>query len=278
MSQPPTSPTWQKRLAFFGILATAGCLVTLLTVYKLSVANAYRIFAVQATPIAMPQDANAIARGVHLTTDVLACRSCHGADFGGRVLQDDALAVVSAPNLTTGRTDAQWLRALRFGIDDEGRGLWRMPTRAHSALTDADLAAVVAAVRAAPPIVHSLPQSQLHWRGNVAVACRQLVLLGTDASRLQPTFTAEAEPGAYLWAQANCAACHTNVGTAAESFGPEALTDADSFSRALVAGHRGLPADGAQAAVAMRRASRKWRCGRCGATFSKGKARRMASD
>lgn len=214
MPVPPNTPSRLKQLVFVGILATAGALVSLLTVYKLSVANAYRIFYAQtALTVAIPTDAASLAWGLHLTEDVMACQSCHGADLGGRVLKDDAVAIVSAPNLTVLRDDADWLRALRLGVDAEGRGLWMMPSRAHSALSDRDLGAIVASIRARPRILRPLPQSHLRLAGHWAVATRQWRPLAIDASRTQAPSEAlavrpDAAFGGYLAELMQCASCH----------------------------------------------------------------------
>jgi len=85
---------------------------------------------------------------------VLGCYGCHGAGLrGGLVFEDRAFATVWAPNLTlvaARATDQQLAAAIRQGIGVDGRGLWIMPSAMYARLTDAELAAVIAAVRAQP--------------------------------------------------------------------------------------------------------------------------------
>lgn len=85
---------------------------------------------------------------------VLGCYGCHGAGLrGGLVFDDGAFATVWAPNLTlvaAGASDQQLAAAIRQGIGADGRGLWIMPSAMYARLTDDELAAVIAAVRAQP--------------------------------------------------------------------------------------------------------------------------------
>ena len=54
--------------------------------------------------MAVPTDAEAIARGKRLATVVAPCGDCHGADFGGKVMIDEfAMGTLHAANLTRGR-------------------------------------------------------------------------------------------------------------------------------------------------------------------------------
>lgn len=246
MHTPDTAPSRTKQLIFFGILVTAGVLVSLLTVYKLSVANAYRVYEVETAVLPVPTDAASVARGMHLTKDVMACQSCHGADLGGQVLMDNARAVVTAPNLTVPRTDETWVRALRLGVDGEGRPLWVMPSRAHSALNDQDLTAIVASVRARPQVTRALPQSHLRFWGNWAVAARQLRLIQTGETRIQtPDAGTPAGPtaayGGYLAQVMQCTSCHTAPHDAAGpkdvAMGPASMRDAATFHHALTGQH-----------------------------------------
>lgn len=268
MHTAPSPPSRTKQLVFFGILAVAFVLVSVLTVYKLSVANAYRVFEVTADTVPVPTDSARIAFGRHLVADVMACTSCHGPDLGGQVLIDSPVAVVSAPNLTTlTRDDNAWTRILRHGVDGEGRGLWLMPTRAHSILQDADLGAIVASIRALPKVARVLPQSHLRLRGNWAVATRKLRLVQTSLARTAPVQTAiapSAEPayGRYLARVAQCTSCHgAPAGSAAgidtdgatdlaasnaaakglRPIAPSVLRDAKIFEMALKLRHPGAP-------------------------------------
>lgn len=218
MHEQNVQPTRQKRWVFFGVLAACLAFVLSLTIYKLSVANAYRVFAVDVKPVALADSPALQARGAHLVRDVLGCPNCHGRDLGGQMLPlSPQIAVIAAPNLTTPRSDRDWVRALRYGVDGENRGLWLMPTRAHSALSDADLSAVVAYIRHLPIQDRVLAQSHLGWRGILEVSSRQLRLLQTSQKRLvdstpTPPIAISQDYGAYVYQIANCGSCHQGPG------------------------------------------------------------------
>ena len=108
--------------------------------------------------LAVPADAEAIARGQHFAV-TRGCTDCHAADLGGRVLVDKfPIGRLAAPNLTTGKGGAGPLdavrmeRAIRHGLGIGGRLLLYMPTTDFAALSDADIADLMAYVSTRPPV------------------------------------------------------------------------------------------------------------------------------
>lgn len=108
--------------------------------------------------LAIPADAEAIARGEHLAV-TRGCTDCHGADLGGRVLVDKfPIGRLAAPNLTQGKGGvgpldaARMERAIRHGLGADGRLLLYMPTTDFSALSDADMADLMAYVSTRPAV------------------------------------------------------------------------------------------------------------------------------
>lgn len=87
------------------------------------------------------------------------CSECHGKDGAGRVVVDEPGGVyVRAPDITPARvsmvanyTEADWVRAIRHGVDPGGRALLVMPSEDFNRMNDGDLAALVAYVRSLPP-------------------------------------------------------------------------------------------------------------------------------
>ena len=112
---------------------------------------------VRVVPVPFTRDAAAVKRGQHLY-ESRGCAECHGPDGAGRVLVNDADGFyVRAPNLTSGAGsavldygEADWVRAIRHGVDPSGRALLVMPSEDYNRLTDTDLAALVAYVRGFP--------------------------------------------------------------------------------------------------------------------------------
>jgi mono/diheme cytochrome c family protein len=97
------------------------------------------------------------------------CADCHGTFLRGQVMEDDPLfGTLVAPNLTSGKggiggdySDADWIRALRHGVDDEGKPLFLMPSQSINKLSDKDLATIIAYAKNLEPIDNELPSSQV---------------------------------------------------------------------------------------------------------------------
>jgi mono/diheme cytochrome c family protein len=170
--------------------------------------------------VAIPTDPASVERGRHLAT--VRCAYCHGDDFGGKVfVPDGAFASVAAPNLTAGEGgraasygDSDWVRAVRHGLDPNGRALFVMPAEAFYFLSDDDLGAIVAYLRSAK-VDRSFPPSRPGPIGRVLRATGALdsafpyLSLDHAASRSpKPPEGATAESGAYLARTIGCQICH----------------------------------------------------------------------
>ena len=145
--------------------------------------------------VAIPTDITAIQRGQHLASAVAACAECHGPNLAGKVQVDDPLlARIVAPNLTRGRggvgatlTNADFVRAIRHGVDPSGRQLLIMPSDDYNNFSDADLGAIIAYVRSLPAINTSLPPNDIRTLGLILFALGQLPLQpAANIDRLAP--------------------------------------------------------------------------------------------
>lgn len=134
------------------------------------------------TAAACAQDnAALLMRGKYLMEGVVACANCHIArndkgeplydkGLSGGMLFDDAAFKAYAPNITpdpeTGIgkwTDAQLAKAIREGIRPDGRLIGPpMPVPFYRNLSDADLAAIIAYLKAQPPVKHVVAKSTYH--------------------------------------------------------------------------------------------------------------------
>ncbi len=109
--------------------------------------------------LAIPGDADAVARGQHLVV-TRACGECHGKDLGGHAIIDfPPVGRIIAPNLTRGKgglpenfSPVDWERAIRHGLAPDGRMLVIMPTRDFNPLADADVADMIAYLQQLPPV------------------------------------------------------------------------------------------------------------------------------
>ncbi|HSA55715.1 MAG TPA: c-type cytochrome [Gemmatimonadaceae bacterium] len=193
----------------------------------------HRRYDVQPPALSIPiGDTAAIARGRHLAEAVTGCHGCHGDQLQGGVLIDEPMmATLYASNLTPGRggigpayTDADLVRAIRHGVNSQGRGLMIMHADAYNRLGPEDLGALVAYVRSVPAVDSALPPMRTGPLGRILVA---LGMLDRDAMPLIPAEHIDhraplaptpppgvtAAYGEYLVSIAMCRMCHgANLG------------------------------------------------------------------
>lgn len=172
-------------------------------------------------------DEAAIARGRHLVQAVMGCHGCHGDSLQGGVLVDEpAMATIYASNLTAGGggvgatySDEDLIRAIRHGVNPQGRGLMIMHSDAYNNLGAEDLGALVAYLRSVAPVDNIVPKTRVGVLGRIFVALgmfdREAVpLLPAEiidhAAPLPPTPApaVTAEYGRYLVSLALCRMCH----------------------------------------------------------------------
>src|SRR5687768_5831373 len=89
-----------------------------------------RVYRRQPPPLEVPVSGQALAHGAHFARTIAGCAECHGDDFGGRVLGDDAVMRLVASNLTPGAgsavrgyQDNDWWNAIVHGAGRNGRSL-----------------------------------------------------------------------------------------------------------------------------------------------------------
>ncbi len=130
---------------------------------------------------AMPasgQNVKLLERGTYLMESVVACANCHIQRDKGKPLFDRGLSggmvfdeepfKAYAPNITPDRetgigkwTDAQLIKAIREGIRPDGSVIGPpMPILFYRGMSDDDAKALVAYLRAQPPVKNSVPKSE----------------------------------------------------------------------------------------------------------------------
>jgi mono/diheme cytochrome c family protein len=117
-----------------------------------------RVLDLPAHPVALRDDASAIARGKYLF-ESRGCTDCHGLDGAGRTFVDDGKGLrLAGPNISPGPgsvvahyTPADWEHSIRHGVKPDGTPLMVMPAEDYNRLTDDDLSALVAWLRHMPP-------------------------------------------------------------------------------------------------------------------------------
>lgn len=171
--------------------------------------------------ITIPTDPASIARGEHIAT-IRMCRHCHLDDLGGQTAGAPLLVTLSVPNLTSGmggvgatNTDEDWLRAIRHGVGQDGRGLALMPSGVFYYLSNDDLGTLIAYLKSLPPVNHELPPTDLGPLGRVMLTLGQLppeivpnvIAIDHDSPRpVAPEPGVTVEYGRYLGT--TCTLCH----------------------------------------------------------------------
>jgi cytochrome c553 len=156
-----------------GLLALA-----LVVLYFIGSSRLNRSYDISVESVDIPTDEAVIARGKHLAEAVTLCLACHGDNLEGSVIDDEpSIAIISAPNLTSGRggvaatySDADWVRAIRHGVDPEGRGLIIMHSDVYHNLTKEDLSATIAFLKSVPPVDNEIPYTRALPLGKIMVA------------------------------------------------------------------------------------------------------------
>ena len=203
-----------------------GVLVALMVVAALGIFIASenvlnKTYFAPAASIAVPTDAAALERGKHLATSVSDCVGCHGANLaGGSVIDSPQLGRIVAPNLTRGKngfgaqlSDADFARAIRYGVLPRGKSVRVMPADDYNHLSDADLGALIAYVKSVPPVDGNLPPTEFKPLGRILFATGQLPIMiaaRIDFKTDQPKTVASGvtlEYGKYLADIAGCTGC-----------------------------------------------------------------------
>ena len=117
-----------------------------------------RVIDVKVAPLAFVSDEAALARGKHLFLS-RGCAECHAENGAGHVVIDQGGMYIKSPNITAGPgsvvakyAEADWVRAIRHGVNPHGHPMILMPSADYNQMTDADLTALVAYVRSLPPV------------------------------------------------------------------------------------------------------------------------------
>ncbi len=182
--------------------------------------------------VAIPENAS-LERGEHLVNAVSSCTACHGDNLGGAVVLDDPLIMtIYAPNLTVGAggagstfTDQDFVRAIRHGVDPDGRPLLFMPAHHFYIMSDEDLGDTLAYLRSLEPIDNLVPEPTLGPLGYLftlldptLMPARVIDHTGPRPDPPEPGITTEY--GEYLVSLGTCADCHGPDFNGAPSFGP----------------------------------------------------------
>ncbi|MEE8470009.1 MAG: c-type cytochrome [Dehalococcoidia bacterium] len=222
---------WRKRLliglgALVGLLAIAVIGVVLYVQFSWD-----RRYDRPVPEMTAPDDPMTLARGEYIFKYTALCWACHGPEeyinappAGGREfdLRDvgppTGLGVFYASNLTPDQetglgdwSDGEIIRALRQGIDREGRVIILMPFEWYRGMSDEDLLAIVAYIRSLPPVHNPVPDNRPSpfFKGILAFKFIKPEPLVTEPIEA-PARGLTIEYGKYLSSNlSSCGECHT---------------------------------------------------------------------
>lgn len=187
------------------LAATAIWLVSWREVTRTHVALAERLAAPNAAQLA---DAGRFAH-------TLGCVGCHGEGLtGAQFFDEPGVGTLWAPNLTevaTRASDRQLAAAIRQGIGADGRALWIMPSELFARLSDGEVAALIAFIRAQPRRGGRTPPIALGPKGRLGVALGRFTpaLANIEEFRVRQPYDVGAPFAAgRRLATITCAECH----------------------------------------------------------------------
>jgi mono/diheme cytochrome c family protein len=140
--------------SLLGLLLVGGIVMFLMGNARLN-----RTYDFPPSNLEIPTDEESIAFGKHRVE--ILCAGCHGDGLGGMKnwFNGGPLGTMDAANLTTGTggigdefTDEDFVRAVRHGINREGKPIFMSAVVSTAFMSDEDLAAVIAYIRTVPPV------------------------------------------------------------------------------------------------------------------------------
>lgn len=177
-------------------------------------------YAITPENINIPTDAASIARGKHFAQAI--CAGCHGPDLAGMNLLNAPFATIDSANLTPSEygagsefSDADFVRAIRHGVDNKGRPVIVMPANVFWYFSDQDLGDIIAYLRTLPPVDKQQEDPHINVLGKIMIGAgvfgQKIVPASVidHASRpATPSIGVTAAYGEYLVNVTGCRDCH----------------------------------------------------------------------
>jgi len=219
------------------LLVLLGVIVIAMVVfYFKGEAMGKRTYAIAPENIPIPSDAAFIERGRHFVHAI--CADCHTDDLSGKVMINAPFATIYSANLTPGTggagtefTDADWVRAIRHGVDNKGRDLVIMPAQVFWNFNDQDLGDIVAYLKSLPPVDKEHPDPQINVLGKIMFGAGlfgpAIIPANVIAHDQRPPVVpvgVTAQYGEYLVNVTGCHDCHGMQLAGGRSTKPGALT------------------------------------------------------
>jgi mono/diheme cytochrome c family protein len=162
----------KNTLKWIGISLGALLVIILAVFYIKGNALVARHYTIVPENVTIPTDAAALARGKHFVDAI--CRDCHTPDLSGKNMINAPFANIDSANITPSPSgavytfkDADWVRVLRHGVDDQGRALVIMPAQEFWYFSDQDLGDIIAYVKTVLPVEKSHHDPQTNFLGKI---------------------------------------------------------------------------------------------------------------
>lgn len=136
-------------------------LLTGVVLYFIGDARLNKTYDFPPSNIVLPTDEASIEYGKHRVESL--CQGCHGADLSGvdNWFNAPPIGTIDSANLTSGEggigdefTTEDYVRAIRHGIDREGKPIFMPAVLSTAHLSDEDLGAIIAYLKTIPPVDH----------------------------------------------------------------------------------------------------------------------------
>jgi mono/diheme cytochrome c family protein len=214
----------KKILKWIGIVL--GSLVGLLLIVALGLflngnSRLNKTYDFPASNITIPTDAASIELGKHRAESL--CEGCHGPDLSGIANWFDGgpLGTIDSANLTAGEggvgkeftSDEDYVRAIRHGIDPEGKPIFMPAVVSTANLSDSDLGAIIAYIKTVPPVDHVTTGHNFTPLAKIMLALGVLPPFPAEVVSHEPHVAAveagaTAEYGKYMMDTHDCRLCH----------------------------------------------------------------------
>ncbi|MFN8410817.1 MAG: c-type cytochrome [Anaerolineales bacterium] len=195
-----------------------------------------KTYDVQAENITIPTDADSIARGEHWVK--AECIGCHGDDLSGGPFFEAPFGAIDAKNLTPGKggagtefSDADWIRALRHGVNPESHSLLIMPSLYFRHYSDSDLGDIIAYLKSLPPVDKESREPSFNLLGKALLGAGAFgegftvaeYIVKNPSTDTYPAAGVTPEYGNYLVAVSGCQDCHGSALAGGKSADPSAI-------------------------------------------------------
>ena len=202
--------------SLLGLLLVAGGILYLIGNSRLN-----KTYDFPPSNIVLPTDEASIEFGRHRAESL--CEGCHGKDLSGieNWFSAGPLGTIDSANLTAGdggvgkeyTSDEDYVRAIRHGIDPNGKPLFMVAVVSTSNLSDEDLGAIIAYIKTVPPVDHKTNGQ------NFTALAKILYVLGVlpqmpvevvshEVHVSRPEIGVTAEYGKYMVDTNDCRLCH----------------------------------------------------------------------